>query len=104
MKKVTQGLIISFVLLCGCTRIITESDLFYPRKNTIQTGAGVEKIQVLTGDGVKLIGVCVGRGDKKYPLIYFNGNGETVSENIERYKYLSDSYTLIERKNTTNPL
>ena len=94
MKKVIQGLIISFVLLCGCTRTITESDLFYPRKNTIRTSAGVEKIQVLKNDGVKLIGVCVGRGDKKYPLIYFNGNGETVSENIALYKYLSDTYNV----------
>ena len=81
-------------MLCGCSRIITESDLFYPRKNTIQPSAGVDKIQVLRGDGVKLIGVCVSRGDKKYSLIYFNGNGETVSENIERYKYLSDTYNV----------
>jgi|WetSurSiteA1Bulk_404760.scaffolds.fasta_scaffold15501_2 pimeloyl-ACP methyl ester carboxylesterase len=95
MKKVTQGLIILFVLLCGCTKIITESDLFYPRKNTIQTSSGVEKFQILRGDGVKLIGVCVGRRGKKHPLIYFNGNGETVSENIGRYKYLSDTYNVV---------
>jgi hypothetical protein len=31
MKKATQGLIISFVLLWGCTRIITESDLIKAR-------------------------------------------------------------------------
>ena len=79
----------------GATESLPSLTYSIPKKNTIQPSAGVDKIQVLREDGVKLIGVCVGRGDKKYPLIYFNGNGETVSENIERYKYLSNSYNVV---------
>jgi hypothetical protein len=59
----------SLILVSDYTRIVKESDLSFPKSNTVQASADVDKIQLPREHAIKLVGVYDSKANKENALI-----------------------------------
>ena len=84
------GLLVSF--FCGCTRVVGEKDLFFPRRVSTQLWAAppqtrtvrISPVSLSIGQALTLRGWIVSPGRPLRTMVYFYGNGETVAASADR--------------------
>ncbi len=96
MRSLARLALPALAVACsGCTRVITESDLFQPRSDVLaEVPEHARAMIVQRGPEVPLAGWLLVHERPRAVLVYFSGNAETIADSWPRLDWLSRTMDL----------
>jgi fermentation-respiration switch protein FrsA (DUF1100 family) len=88
-------LAVALLLASGCTRTVTETDLFHPRAAVLaDPPPDAQPLRIERPDGTRLAGWLLTVDHPVATLVYCGGNAETVADSWSRLRWLSSTLSV----------